>query len=50
MLPHLQNTWQDTANAVLGNWIGLIYQYTHVDRRRPFMDGVNPDNPLGLGD
>jgi len=46
--PRLDNTWHDTAEAVLGNWMGLVYQVTHRDRRRPFMEGVDPDNPLGL--
>ena len=44
----LDNTWHDTAEAVVGNWMGLVYQVTHSDRRIPFMDGVNPDDPLGL--
>ncbi len=44
----LDNTWHDTAEAVVGNWMGLVYQVTHRDRRMPFMDGVDPDNPLGL--
>jgi homoserine O-succinyltransferase len=44
----LDNTWHDTAEAVVGNWIGLMYQLTHRDRKLPFMDGVDPDNPLGL--
>jgi homoserine O-succinyltransferase len=44
----LDNTWHDTAEAVVGNWIGLVYQITHRDRRLPFMEGVNPDDPLGL--
>ena len=44
----LDNTWHDTGEAIVANWIGLIYQLTHVDRTRPFMDGVDPDNPLGL--
>ena len=44
----LDNTWHDTAEAVVGNWIGLVYQVTHSDRRIPFMEGVNPDDPLGL--
>ena len=48
LLPHLDNTWHDTAEAVVGNWIGCVYQVTHSERNRPFMDGVNPDNPLGL--
>jgi len=45
----LDNTWHDTAEAVVGNWIGLMYQVTHRVRKLPFMDGVNPDDPLGLG-
>ncbi|MDQ1363115.1 MAG: homoserine O-succinyltransferase/O-acetyltransferase [Pseudomonadota bacterium] len=44
----LDNTWHDTAGEVLGNWMGLIYQVTHSDRRKPFMDNVNPDDPLNL--
>jgi homoserine O-succinyltransferase len=46
--PRLDNTWHDTAEAIVGNWMGLIYQITHHDRRKPFMDGIDPDNPLGL--
>jgi homoserine O-succinyltransferase len=45
----LDNTWHDTAEAVVGNWMGLVYQVTHSERARPFMDGIDPDNPLGLG-
>ncbi len=45
----LDNTWHDTAEAVVGNWIGLVYQVTHRDRRFPFMDGVDPNDPLALG-
>ncbi|MEW8505397.1 MAG: homoserine O-succinyltransferase [Candidatus Thiodiazotropha sp.] len=44
----LDNTWHDTAEAVIGNWIGLVYQITHHIRNIPFMEGVDPDNPLGL--
>ncbi|CAK0759645.1 Homoserine O-succinyltransferase [Gammaproteobacteria bacterium] len=44
----LDNTWHDTAEAVVGNWMGCIYQVTHSDRRRPFMDNIDPDDPLGL--
>ncbi|MGW8309998.1 MAG: homoserine O-succinyltransferase MetA [Thiogranum sp.] len=44
----LDNTWHDTAEAVVGNWMGLVYQVTHSDRRIPFMEGVDPDDPLGL--
>lgn len=48
LLPHLDNTWHDTAEAVVGNWIGCVYQVTHSDRKRPFMDGIDPENPLGI--
>ncbi len=48
ILGNLKNTWQDTASAVIGTWLGLIYQVTNVDRRKPFMQGVDADNPLGL--
>jgi homoserine O-succinyltransferase len=44
----LNNTWHDTAEAVVGNWIGTVYQVTHRDRRLPFMEGIDPDDPLGL--
>lgn len=46
--PALDNTWHDSAEAVINNWIGRVYQTTNSDRRRPFMAGVDPDNPLGL--
>jgi len=44
----LDNTWRDTAEGVLGNWMGLIYRVTHNDRRVPFMEGVDSNDPLGL--
>ena len=44
----LHNTWHDTAEAVIGNWVGKVYQVTNNDRRVPFMDDVDPDDPLGL--
>ncbi len=47
--PRLDNTWHDTAEAVIGNWMGLVYQTTHTDRRIPFMETVDPDDPLGIG-
>mgnify|MGYP001348861399 FL=1 len=45
---NLDNTWYDTAEAVVGNWMGCMYQLTHRERNKPFMDGVDPDDPLGL--
>ena len=44
----LDNTWHDTGEAILNNWIGHVYQLTNQDRRLPFMQGVDPDDPLGL--
>ncbi len=46
--PYLNNSWCDTADAVVGNWMGIIYQLTHKDRDKPFMDHIDPENPLGL--
>jgi homoserine O-succinyltransferase len=48
IIERLDNTWHDTAGEVLGNWMGLIYMVTHSDRRKPFMDHINPDDPLNL--
>lgn len=44
--PRLDNTWTDTARAIFDNWLGLVYQLTDTDRRRPFRAGVDPDRPL----
>lgn len=44
----LDNTWHDTAEAVLNNWLGKVYQITNMDRRYPFQDHIDPDDPLGL--
>lgn len=44
----LDNTWHDTAEAVINNWIGKVYQLTNVDRREPFEDGIDPNDPLNL--
>lgn len=45
---HLDNTWGDSGKAVFNNWLGLVYQLTHLDRHRPFLEGVDPNNPLNL--
>jgi homoserine O-succinyltransferase/O-acetyltransferase len=44
----LHNTWGDTGKSIFNNWLGLVYQLTHVDRRQPFLEGVDPANPLNL--
>ena len=43
----VHNTWGDTGKVVFNNWLGTVYQITHRDRRKPFMPGIDPDNPLG---
>jgi len=43
----LDNTWHDSAEAVVGNWIGCVYQVTHRERGLPFMPGIDRNNPLG---
>ena len=45
---NIHNTWHDTAEAIINNWIGQVYQITHIDRKKPFKDGISPANPLGL--
>lgn len=45
---HLENSWADSARSAISGWIGLVYQVTHIDRTKPFMDGINPENPLDL--
>ncbi len=50
VLPYLDNTWRDSAKAVFNNWLGKVYQITNRDRRLPYMEGVDPENPLALPD
>lgn len=42
----LENTWIDSARSILASWIGLVYQITNTDRKKQFMEGVDPQNPL----
>jgi len=46
--PTLDNTWHDTAEAVINNWIGKVYQVTNIDRKLPFANSVDPNDPLRL--
>ncbi len=48
VLKHLHNTWHDTGAAILANWMGLVYKITHHDRKKVLMDGLDPNDPLGL--
>lgn len=44
----LDNTWGDTGKAIFNNWLGLVYRLTNLDRKRPFCEGIDPNDPLGL--
>jgi len=46
--PQLDNTWGDTAKAIINNWLGLVYGVTNLDRNQQFMPGVDPGDPLSL--
>jgi len=46
--PLMDNTWGDTAKAIVNNWLGLVYKLTNLDRDKQYMDGVDPADPLGL--
>lgn len=48
IMNRIDNTWHDTAEAVINNWLGMVYQITSLDRHKPFMEEVNPSDPLGL--
>jgi len=41
-------TWADTGKAIVNNWLGLVYQVAHKERKKVFMDGIDADDPLGL--
>ena len=44
----VDNTWGDTGKAIVNNWLGLVYQFTNLDRKSQFMPGVDPEDPLQL--
>lgn len=46
--PYIDTTWRDSAKAVFNNWLGRVYQITNKDRRLPFMEDIDPNDPLGL--
>ena len=48
LLALLDNTWGDTAKAMVNNWLGLVYQVTNLNRNQQFMDEVDPDDPLHM--
>ena len=44
----IDNTWHDSASAIINNWIGSVYQVTNENLKLPFMATINPLNPLDL--
>ncbi len=46
--PYLDNTWLDTGKSIVNNWLGLVYRLTNIDRKVCFIDGVDPNDPLGI--
>jgi homoserine O-succinyltransferase len=48
LLSLVDNTWRDTGKAIVNNWLGLVYRLTSLDRKQPFMQGVDPRDPLNL--
>lgn len=48
LIERLDNTWRDTSKSIVNNWIGLVYQATNVDLSRQFMEGIDPEDPLGI--
>lgn len=46
MAAWLDNTWRDTGKAIFNNWLGMVYRLTNVERGVPFMEHVDPDDPL----
>jgi len=46
--PLVDNTWGDTAKAIVNNWLGLVYKLTNLDRNKQYMEGIDPADPLGL--
>ncbi len=48
VLERIDNSWHDTAAAIMANWMGLIYQVTNVNPKIPFMDNIDPNDPLSL--
>jgi len=48
LVPHINNTWHDSAEAIINNWLGQVYAITHMKRNKPFQDGIDINNPLSL--
>ncbi len=42
------NRWTSSHRALISNWMGAVHSKTNIDRHKPFMDGVNPDDVFNL--
>lgn len=45
---NIPNRWSSSRRAMLGNWLAAIMDKTNFDRKKPFMEGVDPDDVFGL--
>jgi len=45
---HVANTWRDTGEAIVSNWLKLVFELANIDRRLQFARGIDPTNPLQL--
>ena len=41
---------ESITEAIVANWLGLVYKLTNLDRRKQYMDGIDPANPLNIND
>lgn len=45
---HVRNTWHETGQTMIDNWLGLVCELADTDRKRQFRSGVDPDKPLAF--
>lgn len=45
---NIPNRWSSSRRALLSNWLAAIMDKTHFDRKKPFMDDVDPNDVFGL--
>ena len=48
ILDAVPNRHSSISNDILGKWISSVHNITHYDRGKPFMENLDPDNPLNL--
>lgn len=45
---NIPNRWSSSRRALLGDWLAAIIDKTNYNRKKPFMDGVDPKDVFGL--